>query len=194
MKTAQKYLGEALEREAEAQKLLLDGQTEAAIPVMRAAAGLYRRSWEEAQPTAYGRLAGMMKAAILAGDGAEAASYTRAELADADGPVAAWVRALAHLAEGAYEAAAEQADEMRSEQGPGKDAGAFSLAADAVKALAVADADRYSLAIDAVVRDFEGREDHLTGVPIADTAMVLERLAEGRGIAARPSSPLMPSH
>jgi hypothetical protein len=29
-------------------------------------------------------------------------------------------------------------------------------------------------------------------VPFADTALVLERLAEPRGLAARPSSPLLP--
>ena len=40
--------------------------------------------------------------------------------------------------------------------------------------------------------DFEAREEHLTGVPIADTALVLERLAERRRLAAHPRSALLP--
>jgi hypothetical protein len=45
----------------------------------------------------------------------------------------------------------------------------------------------------AIVEDFEGREAHLTGVPIADTALMLERLAERRGLAAHPESLLLPA-
>lgn len=44
----------------------------------------------------------------------------------------------------------------------------------------------------AVVADFESRDAHLTGVPIADTAMLMEALAEPRGLAARPASQLVP--
>jgi hypothetical protein len=44
--------------------------------------------------------------------------------------------------------------------------------------------------VDAIVADFEGRDEHLTGVPIADTALMLERLAGG--LASRPASPLLP--
>ena len=44
----------------------------------------------------------------------------------------------------------------------------------------------------AIVRDFEGRDAHLTGVPVADTAMLMEALAAPRGLAAHPASPLMP--
>jgi hypothetical protein len=43
------------------------------------------------------------------------------------------------------------------------------------------------------VRDFEGRDAHLTGVPIADTALMLEALAAPRGMTARVDSPLMPA-
>jgi hypothetical protein len=42
------------------------------------------------------------------------------------------------------------------------------------------------------VADFEGRDRHLSGVAVADTALVLERLAEPRGMAARPQSSLVP--
>ena len=41
--------------------------------------------------------------------------------------------------------------------------------------------------------DFEARDQHLSGVAIADTALVLERLAEPRGMAAHPAGPLVPA-
>ena len=44
----------------------------------------------------------------------------------------------------------------------------------------------------AIVADFEGRDEHLTGVAIADTALMFVRLAEARGMAFRPSSRLLP--
>ena len=62
----------------------------------------------------------------------------------------------------------------------------------AVAALAGRDREAYAAAIAAIVADFEAREEHLTGVPIADTVLVLERLAERRGIAVHPRSPLLP--
>jgi hypothetical protein len=40
--------------------------------------------------------------------------------------------------------------------------------------------------------DFEARDQHLSGVAVADTAMVLERLAEPRGMAVHPVSALLP--
>ena len=70
---------------------------------------------------------------------------------------------------------------------------AFARAADAVAALAARDAEAYGAAIRAIVADFEGRDDHLTSVPIADTALMLERLAGGRGMTARVRSPLLPA-
>jgi hypothetical protein len=43
----------------------------------------------------------------------------------------------------------------------------------------------------AIAADFETREEHLEGVPIADTALMLERLAAARGMACGPASPLL---
>jgi uncharacterized protein YbjT (DUF2867 family) len=68
----------------------------------------------------------------------------------------------------------------------------FARAAEAIDALAAGDAERYAGAVRAVVADFEGRGEHLTGVPIADTALMLERLAAARGLAAGVTSPLLP--
>ena len=63
----------------------------------------------------------------------------------------------------------------------------------AIAALAARDGAAYAEALDAIVADFAGRDAHLTGVPIADTAVMLESLAAARGMAARPASPLLPS-
>ena len=70
---------------------------------------------------------------------------------------------------------------------------AFGRAADAIEALADGDDEAYAAAARAIVADFEGREEHLTGVPVADTALMLERLAEPRGLAAHPRSALLPA-
>jgi hypothetical protein len=70
---------------------------------------------------------------------------------------------------------------------------AFGRAAGAITALAAGDAPAYATAVGAIVEDFAGRESHLTGVPIADTALMLECLAGARGMAAGVAGPLMPS-
>jgi hypothetical protein len=186
VKDAQVALGRALEREAEAQRDLLAGNDEGAAEGFRETAELYRRSWELAPPDAYGRLAGMLKAAILAGEGRDEAAYVRRELGAAESPAAAWAGALAALVEGDDERARSAARRM------GEGDAAFRRTAGAVEALAAKDADRYRDALRAIVNDFERRDRHLTGVAIADTALVLERLAEGRGIDARPDSDLVP--
>ena len=62
----------------------------------------------------------------------------------------------------------------------------------ALAALATGDAAAYRDAVLAIVRDFEGRDAHLTGVPVADTAMLMEALAAPRGMAANPDSPVFP--
>jgi hypothetical protein len=57
----------AVERDGEGQRALLAGDRDAARSAFTAAADLYRQSWEVAPATAYGRLVGMLKAAVLAG-------------------------------------------------------------------------------------------------------------------------------
>jgi hypothetical protein len=186
VKEAQVVLARALEREAEAQRALLAGNDEAAAEGFREVADLYRRSWELAPAGAYGRLAGMLKASILASEARDAAAYVRRELGEAESAAASWGAALAALVEGDHERARSAARTMAE-----RDA-AFRRTADAVEALAAEEPDRYRDALQAIVDDFERRERHLTGVAIADTALVLERLAEERGIAARPDSELVP--
>jgi uncharacterized protein len=174
---------EAIAADGEAYRALLAGED--ARPALRRAAERYRASWAAAPPRSYGRLVGYAKASILAGD--DPAGFVAQELGpDDESPPACWARALAALADGDDEAALRAADGMRA----GSEA--FGRAAEAVAALAREDRDGFAAAIAAIVADFEAREDHLTGVPIADTALVLDRLAERRALAAHPASSLLP--
>ena len=155
--------------------------------MLREVADLYRRSWEAAPPTAYGRLVGMLKASVLAGEAREAARYARSAVDDeAESPPSWYALALAALVEGDDRLAARAAEQIRG----GSDA--FDRTADAIAALAARDRGRYAEALRAIVADFESRDDHLTGVRIADTALVLERLAADRGVATNFESPLLP--
>ena len=177
-------MDEAIESEARAFDALLEGRD--AAPLLKSAVASWRESWEAAPPRSFGRLIGMVKAAVLAGDASDAAGYVRGQVADADSPPSAYALAIAALVLDDGEEAARCAAAMRG----GSDA--FDRTADAIEALATRDAARYETAVRAIVADFEQRTDHLTGVAFADTALMLERLAEPRGLAARPSSPVLP--
>jgi hypothetical protein len=61
-----------------------------------------------------------------------------------------------------------------------------------LEALADRDGERYAHGVGAIVADFEQREAHLTGVRIADTALMFELLAQRRGLGAHPASELLP--
>jgi hypothetical protein len=176
----------AIEAEGRAHRALLAGGD--AAEDFRAAAGLYRESWEAAPPASYGRLIGMLKAAVLAGDASDEAVYARGSLGDASGsPPASYALAIAALVHGDDAEAAAAADGMRG----GSDA--MVRAADAIAAVVARDEAAYAAAVRAIVEDFEGREQHLTGVPIADTALMLERFGAARGMRAGVESPLLPS-
>lgn len=181
-------MSQAIERDAEGQRALFAGDDEAAYTAFAAAADLYRESWLQAPPDSYGRLVGMLKSAVLADDSQRFAEFAAWELerAGAVSPVAAYARAITALIAGNDDGAQVQAAEMRR----GSDALARTAAA--VEALARRDRAGYETALAAVVQDFEQRSEHLTGVAIADTALMLERLAASRGLAAGLRSPLLP--
>jgi hypothetical protein len=177
----------AIRADGEGLRLLLDGDDEAGRVRLAEAVARYRASWELAPPRSFGRLVGMLKAAVIAGDDAAgAAAYARSAVGEADSPPSHYVIAIAALVEGDDDAALVAADGMR-EGSP-----AFGRAADAIAAIARGDGAAYAAAVTAIVSDFEGRDEHLTGVPVADTALMLERLAEPRGLAAHPRSALLP--
>jgi hypothetical protein len=177
----------AVAADAAAQRCLMASDPAGAESYLRAAEQRYRESWEAAPPGGYGRLVGMLKAAILRGDAAEAADYTLGALAfGTESPTAAYALALACLAVGDDVAGASAADQMAN------GGEAFERTAAALGALARRDEPAYARALSAVIADFEARDLHLTGVAIADTALVLERLAEPRGLAQHPASAVLP--
>ena len=188
MKRHQELLTAAIERDGEGQRALMAGEAALARAAFAQAAELYRGSWEAAPPGSYGRLVGMLKSAVLAGEGREAADYARSALGDGgtDSPTAAYAQALAALIADDDQAADTWSGRMRG----GSDA--FDRTAEAIAALAESDRARYAAAVREIVRDFEQRAEHLTGVAIADTALVLERLAAERGRAAGVKSPVLP--
>ena len=178
----------AVAHEGLGHRALLAGDAQQATAKLESAARFYRESWQAAPPRSFGRLVGMLKAAVIAGDAEEEARYARAELGDdqGDSPASWYALAVAALVEG-DDALAERAAEGMEEGSE-----AFERTARAVRALARTDKSEYAVAVRAIVDDFEARESHLTGVPIADTAVMLERLAASRGLAARPESPVLP--
>jgi len=181
----------AVAAEKEAHEALLAGEPEMARAAYRLAVARYRASWALAPPRSYGRLVGLLKAAVLAGAARPAADEVRAALDgdnDADGsPVASYVLAVAALALDDNDAVAAHADVM---DGAGE---AFQRTARALRALAAGDTDEYGEALAAIEADFAARSEDLTGVRIADTAVMLELLADERGLKAQLASPLMPA-
>ena len=138
----------------------------------------------------YGRLVGLLKAAVIGGQAQAAATEVREKLdgdADAEGsPVASYVLAVAALIVGDDDEVALRASRMepRGE--------AFERTATALKALAARDEEAYAAALTAIEADFAARDEHLTGVAIADTAIMLELIAADRGLEAGVDSPLVP--
>ena len=178
---------EAITLEAEGHRALLAGDDVGAVDALRAASDRYRASWEAAPPDAYGRLVGMLKAAILSGEAETAARYVHSAIGDAPtSPTSAYAVAIAALVAGDDDLARRATEGMR-------DGGeAFERAAAAITGLADRDTSAYANALQAIVDDFAAREEHLTGVAIADTAVMLERLGRARGLDADVRSPLLP--
>jgi hypothetical protein len=179
----------AVERDGAAQRALLAGDRAAASTAFAEAAELYRQSWDVAPDTAYGRLVGMLKSAVLAGGGAGEADYARRSLGDRDpeSVTASYAQALAALILGEDEDAQVWARRM------GMGADAFGRTAQAIAALAASDGDAYQAALAAIVHDFEKRTEHLTGVAIADTALMLSELGRRRGMTVALASPVLPA-
>ena len=178
--SAGKHLDSALAAEAVAYRALLDG-ADAGADLVRAR-DAYLASHAETGPASWGRLLGALKMAILAGDGVtDVAGQVLRETAGADSPASGYVRALAQVALGHT----PDVEVMLSA------GGAFDRTGRALAALAAGEGAGYAAALREILDDFEARDQHLTGVAFADTVAVLERLAEDRGMAVRPSSTLL---
>lgn len=171
---------------------LMQGRTAEAAGWFTRSAERYRESWPDAPPGSWGRLIGALKSRILAGDWEAAEGDARWALEQdpvaGGSPVGAYAVALARLVLGEDRQAAELAEILRT-----ADEDAFPApVAEAIAGLSVGDAGTYAAGCAAVLDSFETRDAYLEDIPVADTVIVLEALAERRGMATRPSSPLLP--
>jgi hypothetical protein len=161
--------------------LLMAGLCAESAEWLRRAARRYRESWAGAPPGSWGRPIGAMKALLLAGDdpSASATWALDAGAAEADSPIGLYAATLALLV-------LRRDDEARATAAGlvGRDDFPGDVAA-ALVALAGGDGVALAVAAEDVLRSFETREEFLEDVPVADTVLVLERLAGKRGIASR---------
>jgi hypothetical protein len=173
--------------------LLMEGNPEEASQWFAKAADAYRRSYEGAPKDSWGRPIGAIKSRLLAGDSAGAGDDARWTLSlgagEASSPIGRYAATLALLVLGDEDAAARVARGLRDEPAdefPG-------AVADALFGLAQRDIALYRDGVEVTLRSFELRDRHLEDVPVADTVLVLEALAEARSMACSPGSPLLPS-
>lgn len=154
------------------------------------AAARYRESFADAPPDSWGRPIGAIKALVLAADwpGAEEAARWAVEVGAerSESPIGRYAAALALLVLGRDEQARLQADVIRTRDDFPSSVG------DALAYLAVQDVIGYTQAVETVLESFEGREEYLEDLPVADTVLVLQALARRRGLEAELSSPLLP--
>jgi hypothetical protein len=169
---------------------LMAGDTEESRRWFDLAVDRYRASFELAPPGSWGRPIAMLKARILARDwnGAEAdAAWTlEQDAAEARSPIGRYAAALALLILGRDREARVLADSLRT----GDDFPA--PVADALAFIAAGDPIGYIEAVEQVLASFEGRDDYLEDLPVADTVLVLQELAGRRGLSAELDSPLLP--
>ena len=171
---------------------LMQGRFTEAAEWFRRSAERYRESFEHAPPGSWGRLIGAVKARVLAGDWNRAREDAAWALAQGPGetasPIGRYAAALAALVLEDDHYAARLAAALQAEPEE-----AFPpRVADALAAIASADRDRYADAARAVLASFEERDSYLEDLPVAETVLVLESLAERRGIAAGLRSELLP--
>jgi hypothetical protein len=173
--------------------LLMDGRTDESRDWLRTAARRYRESWDAgAPPDSWGRPIAAIKALLLAGDddaAHDAAQWTLDVGArDAASPIGRYAGTLALLVLGDDVEARALGSTLRN------DAPEFPMAvADAVVTIAAADRAGYMLALEDILESFERRSDFLEDVRVADTVLVLQKLATKRDcdVELKPS-PLLP--
>jgi hypothetical protein len=160
-------------------QLLMAGRADESAAWLRRAAERYEQSWSGAPPDSWGRPIAAMKSLLLAGDDAtDAARWALdAGAGEAVSPIGAYAATLAHLVLNEDDGARLHGDALRTRDDFPQ------TVADAVVALATADPPSYRRAIEALLDDFEHRTDFLEDVPVADTVLVLQRLAADRGLA-----------
>jgi tetratricopeptide (TPR) repeat protein len=171
---------------------LMLGDEQDARSWLARAAERYRESFADAPPGSWGRPIGTIKARLLSGDSAgaeDAAGWAlEAGAAEAESPIGRYAAGLALLVLGSDDEARVHADAVRARDDfPAPVGDALAMIA------AGTDEVGYVEAIEAVLASFETREEYLEDVPVADTVLVLQTLAERRGLTAELSSPLLPA-
>jgi hypothetical protein len=170
--------------------LLMLGRADEASERLTRAAERYRESFADAPPGSWGRPVAMIKNRLLAGDRSGAEDDARFALEAgaeaADSPIGRYAAALALLVLGRDEGARVHADAIRVRDDFPRPVG------DALATIAAEDPLGYVEAVEAVLESFETRDEYLEELPVADTVLVLQALAERRGLAAELSSPLLP--
>jgi hypothetical protein len=166
------HLAAALAAEREGHERLLVGAD--ATDAYRRARDAYLVSHAETGSRSWGRLIGALKMAVLADDGVEAVARQAVdETSDAEmSPAAAYARALGQAVLG-------ETPEVGQMLAAGD---AFERTGRALAALGADDAAGFEAAVREIRADFAERQQHLAGVEIADTAVVLERLRAARGL------------
>lgn len=168
--------------------LLMLGDPDAAEWLRRAAAR-WRESWRGGE--SWGRPIGAIKASLLADDEAAVEELSQWALevgtATAESPIGRYAGTLALLALGRWPEARHVAMSLRGRDDFPQDV------ADALACIAADDLVGYVESVESVVTSFETRTEFLEDAPVADTALVLAKLAARRGIEQPlPASPALP--
>jgi hypothetical protein len=169
---------------------LMDGNTVSAREWFAKAVDRYRESFELAPPDSWGRPIAILKAWLLADEWNSAEADARWTLeqgaAQADSPIGQYAATLALLVLARDEEARVLADGLRTRDDfP-------AVVGDALALIAAEDPAGYIEAVETVLESFETREEYLEDLPVADTVIVLQRLAARRNMAAELTSPLLP--
>jgi hypothetical protein len=171
--------------------LVMQGNREDAHAWFALAAARYLESWKHAPPESWGRPVAIIKARILDRDWSAAerdAAWTlEVGAGEAASPIGRYAAALAHAVLDEWGAMHVLADGLRTAEGFPADVG------DALATLAAGDPVGYAQAIASVLESFETRDAYLEDLPAADTVLVLQALAERRGLVpAELESELLP--
>ena len=159
---------------------LMLGDTDEAREWFDRAARRWRESFEHAPPGSWGRPIGAIKALLLAGDDASDAARWALEAGAAStaSPVGRYAATLALLVLGRDEEARDAVAGLRGRDDFPRDV------ADALACVAGGNGAAYAAAVEDVLHSFETRDAFLEDVAVADTALVLERVAAARGLAS----------
>jgi hypothetical protein len=171
--------------------LLMAGRRDEAAQWFARAAERYEESYADAPAGSWGRPVAMIKNRVLGADwtGAEEAARfaLREGAAESESPIGRYAAALALLVLGREEEARVHADAIRVRDDFPAPVG------DALATITAEDPLGYVEAVEAVLESFETRDEYLEDIPVADTVLVLQALAERRGMAAELSSALLPA-